>query len=302
MLLDTNIPVGFILRKIRVELIFISIYATIISVLDENKIADVSIPIAVPTIVGTAISLLLAFRTNQAYDRWWEARSIWGAIVNDSRTLVRQVLLFSDEISFAEPKIQTLIKQLAYRQIAFCYALGQSLREEDPLAVTQRFLSKEEQEFVSDHANVPNALLMLHNQTLKLLFDTKKINSFQQIQLDTTVSRLCDSMGQCERIKKTIFPTMYSLIVHLFLYLFTLLLPFGLANYFSILEIPIVIVITALFFLIEKSSMYLQNPFDNKPTDTPVTEIAFTIETNLKEMLGEVNSPAKVQSVGYYVM
>jgi putative membrane protein len=88
----------------------------------------------------------------------------------------------------------------------------------------------------------------------------------------------------------------------LFLYLFTLLLPFGLANYFSIQEVPIVVVVASLFFLIEKSSLYLQKPFDDKPTDTPVTDIAATIETNLKEMLAETGLPAKVASEGYYVM
>jgi putative membrane protein len=302
MLLDTHFPLAFILKKFRAELIFISLYATAVSILDEYKIADVSIPIALPTIVGTAISLLLAFRTNQAYERWWEARIVWGAIVNDSRTLVRQTLLFARDTSQNSGATQDLIKQMGYRQIGFCYALGQSLRDKDAYAAAENFLDMDEQSFVKGHTNVPNALLLLHNKTLRALFYSHKINAYQQMQLDTTLVHLCNSMGQCERIKNTVFPTMYSLIVRLFLYLFTLLLPFGLANYFSILEVPIVVVVASLFFLIEKSSLYLQKPFDDKPTDTPVTDIAATIETNLKEMLAETGLPAKVASEGYYVM
>ncbi len=191
---------------------------------------------------------------------------------------------------------------MGYRQIGFCYALGQSLRDKDAYAAAENFLDMDEQSFVKGHTNVPNALLLLHNKTLRALFYSHKINAYQQMQLDTTLVHLCNSMGQCERIKNTVFPTMYSLIVRLFLYLFTLLLPFGLANYFSILEVPIVVVVASLFFLIEKSSLYLQKPFDDKPTDTPVTDIAATIETNLKEMLAETGLPAKVASEGYYVM
>src|SRR5690349_14689849 len=99
MLLRNNIPLSYIFGKIKKELLVILIYASAIALLYENyHITRISIPIAIPTILGTVISLLLGFRSNQAYDRWWEARHIWGSIVNDSRTLSRQVISFTSNL------------------------------------------------------------------------------------------------------------------------------------------------------------------------------------------------------------
>lgn len=97
MLLRQGIPFQFIFQKIKVEILVVTIYVAIIGIIDDSRISNVSIPATIPTILGTAISLLLAFRTNQGYQRWWEARIVWGAIVNDSRTLVRQLLTFTQE-------------------------------------------------------------------------------------------------------------------------------------------------------------------------------------------------------------
>ena len=302
MLLKTRIPLGFIFNKIKVEFILVTIYAVVIGLIDENKILNVEMPIAVTAIIGTAISLLLTFRTNQGYERWWEARIIWGAIVNDSRTLVRQLLSFVSDESLSEPGTQQLIRQMAHRQIAFCYALGCSLRRLDAFEGTQDLVSSEEQRLIKQHSNIPNALLMLHGQTLKVLLESKRVNSFQQAQLDSTISRLCDSMGKCERIKNTVFPTMYSLIVHFFVYLFIILLPFGIVKQVGLSEMPIVVAIATIFFLIEKTGMYLQDPFDNKPTDTPVTAIARTIEINLRQMLAEAEVPNTLEPEKYYLM
>ena len=96
MLLNKRIPLRYLLSKFRTELIIIFIYAIVIEILDEIiGVKIFTIPITVVSILGTIISLILSFRIAQAYDRWWEARRIWGAIVNDSRTLIRQALYFT---------------------------------------------------------------------------------------------------------------------------------------------------------------------------------------------------------------
>jgi putative membrane protein len=98
MLLKKNIPVKYIFGKIKYEILFVTIYGLTIEIIYQNfHITNISIPMTVPTVLGTIISLLLAFRSNQAYDRWWEARIIWGSIVNDSRTLARQVLFLIED-------------------------------------------------------------------------------------------------------------------------------------------------------------------------------------------------------------
>ncbi len=105
--------------------------------------------------------------------------------------------------------------------------------------------------------------------------------------MDQILTRFSDSMGGCERIKNTVFPATYSLYIHFALVLFIAMLPFGLIEFFGIVEIPLVIAIASSLLLIEKMAIHLQDPFENKPTDTPVTTIAKTIERDLRQMLKE---------------
>jgi putative membrane protein len=124
-----------------------------------------------------------------------------------------------------------------------------------------------------------------------------KLNRYQQVEIDNTITRLCDDMGKCERIKNTIFPTTYSLYIHFVLYLFVLLLPFGLTEYFGFIQVPLVITISSAFFLIEKMAIHLQDPFENKPTDTPLTTIARNIEINLRHMVSEFNQEVDMKKI-----
>lgn len=297
MLLRNEIPLKYIIGKIKFEFIFVSIYAIAIGLVHNFlNINHITVPIAVPAIVGTIISLLLAFRSNQAYDRWWEARIIWGGIVNDSRTLVRQVLTFYKDHESSEDAM-AFKERFAMRQAAWNYSLGNFLRGQDAHSSTRRFLSDEEYAFVSRHKHVPNALLMLHGRDIRKALEEGKLNAYQQVEIDKTLTRLCDDMGKCERIKNTIFPTTYSIYIHFTLYLFVLLLPFGLTEYFGFIMAPLVITISSAFFLIEKMAIHLQDPFENKPTDTPVTSIARNIEINLRHMIREHMDEKSVNNI-----
>jgi ion channel-forming bestrophin family protein len=286
MLLKHNIPFKYIFGQIKMEIIFITVYATLIAIMYENyHFTRISIPISVPMILGTVISLLLGFRSNQAYDRWWEARHIWGAIVNDSRTLARQISSFTP-FGFENDVVDTFRKRMMTRQIAWCYSLGRHLREQNATKGLEKYLGKKELEYIRKMDNVPAALIDLMGKDLQLALEEGWINRFQQVELDRTLSRLCDAMGKCERIKNTVFPSTYSLYIHLALILFIALLPFGVIEYFGLFEVPLVIAIAACFILIEKMAIHLQDPFENKPTDTPMTAIAQTIEKNLVQLYG----------------
>lgn len=290
MLLKENIPVKYVVGKIKNELLLVAGYAITIALfhrfLPEYRI---SIPIAVPAILATIISLLLAFRSNQAYDRWWEARGLWGAIVNDSRSLTRELTTFLDGDSSTCEEIEGFKKRFVHRQIAWCYSLSQSLRKQDPYLKTTGLLVDEEVKFTHRFTNVPNSLLKLHGLDLKLAYKNGWLNDYQQVQIDGTLSRLCDAMGKCERIKNTVFPVTYSLYIHFCLYLFIMLLPFGLIEFFGMFEVPLIIAIAAAFLLVEKMAIHLQDPFENKPTDTPTTAISQTIERDLKQMLNDTH-------------
>ncbi|WP_129714030.1 bestrophin family protein [Pedobacter sp. SYP-B3415] len=298
MLLRENIPVKYIFGKIRTEIIMVSVYAILIAIVYNNfHFTRISIPIAVPTILGTVISLLLAFKSNQAYDRWWEARTLWGAIVNDSRTLTRQLLTFIDTQGNDEQK-RLFCQRMAKRQIAWCYALSRHLRGEDALQGLGRHVRQEDIDHCKQYRNVPVALLELQGADLRNAYKLGWINEFQQVEIDRTLTRFSNQMGGCERIKNTVFPVTYSIYIHFSLILFITLLPFGLIEFFGLAEIPVVIAIGCSFFLIEKMAIHLQDPFENKPTDTPTTTISQTIERDIRQMLKENQMDAPPQAIG----
>ncbi len=286
MLLKKNIPFSYVFGKIKYELAVILLYSALIAVLFSNyHITRITIPIAVPAILGTVISLLLGFRSNQAYDRWWEARHIWGAIVNDSRTLGRQIMNFTHD-NYEGYEVVAFRERMLRRQIAWNYSLARHLRNQKNARMLEKYLSKEDLSYVTSVDHAPSALLDLMARDLSLALEEGWINRFQQVEIDRTLSRLCDSMGKCERIKNTVFPSTYSLYIHIALLLFIALLPFAVIEYFGMFEVPLVGAIAACFLLIEKMAIHLQDPFENKPTDTPMTSIAKNIEDNLVALYG----------------
>jgi len=296
MLLKDNIPVKYVVGKIKGELLMVATYAVTIAAFHHFfPHLRISIPIAVPAILATIISLLLAFRSNQAYDRWWEARGIWGAIVNDSRSLTRQLITFLDGGDSSED-VENFKNRYVKRQIAWCYSLSQSLRGQNCYIRSVEFLEEEEVRFTRRYTNMPNSLLKLHGLDTQLAYKNGWLNDYQQVEIDRTLSRLCDSMGKCERIKNTIFPSTYSMYIHFCLYLFIALLPFGLIEFFGIFEVPLIIAIAAAFLLVEKMAIHLQDPFENKPSDTPTTAISQTIERDLKQMLSDSHAEVVPQT------
>jgi putative membrane protein len=311
MLLKKNIPLTYIFGTITKELIYITLYAVTIVILYRNfHFTRISIPIAVPALLGTVISLLLGFRSNQAYDRWWEARILWGAIVNDSRSLSRQILTFIDD-PYYSAEIQMFKEKFVNRQIAWCYALSQSLRRNDPSKGLERFLKEDEMKYLKFRRNIPVSIVDLHARDIKRAAKEGWINQFQQVELDRSLTNLIDRMGGTERIKNTIFPITYSAYIHMTIILFIAMLPFGLIEYFGYLEIPVVVAIAASFLLIEKMAINLQDPFENNPTDTPTTTISRNIERDLREMLNdsvieepkeEVEVEASSHARVYYVL
>ncbi|MCT4317790.1 bestrophin family protein [Elizabethkingia anophelis] len=293
MLLNRKISIWYFINEIKTQVLLICVFAISIGMLDLHPtFQKVSIPPGIPALVGTAVSLLLAFRTAQSYERWWEARTVWGAIVNDSRTLIRQV------IQFLPNSHKDAIQEFAERQIIWTYALGEALRKQP--------FSPRVQAYINVHQfktfNIPNELLDRHSEAVKELSAENIISDFKQVQLNETISRLCDSMGKCERIKNTVFPRSYSMLVHTLIYVFAAILPFGLEDSQLVVEIVMTITLPVLFIAIEKTAIIMQDPFENTPVDTPMTALAQTIEINLKQMYGANEIPVKECNELYYEM
>lgn len=297
---QSNYSFWFVLRLIRKDIVIISIITIFISILD-NYIPDINeLSLTIPALLGTALSLILAFRTGQAYDRWWEARKIWGEIINDSRSLIRAAQGYVRNHTEGEGK--TFVERLARRQIAWCYSLGSTLRKQDAFILSSDFLSKEEQEEVSKNKNIPNAILVDHSLDIKDAKHRDMINDFGQLRLDEIVMRLTDCMGKCERIKNTVFPTPYTKIVHFIIYVFSVSLTLGIKDNIGFIEIPVTIIISMVFFALERIAIILQDPFENNPSDIPVTAIARNIEIDLKQMIGDTNVPQPINPVRNFLM
>ncbi len=296
MLLNRPISVKYILNKVKYEMLYVLIISLLMQYLTHQFRAFLpEMPLPIPAFIGTAISILLSFKLNQSYDRWWEARKVWGSIVNDSRSFVLQLQ------SLVAKGNESTIKKIAYRQIAWCYGLGQSLRGLNPAEKLERFITNDELTIVNNHKNVPLALLQLHSSDIAELKNDSRIDVLCQLQLDNTLVRLCDAMGKAERIKSTVFPVTYRLFLHLMIYLFVITLSISLSDVGGLFEIPLLLILSAAFFLLEKTATHLQDPFNNKPTDTAVTAIARTIEINIKQLLKETDIPPSHQPLKFYL-
>lgn len=295
MLLNKQIPATYILNKVKYDLVYVLLVSLIVLfVTDEFNEILPDMPLTIPAFIGTAISILLSFKLNQSYDRWWEARKVWGSIVNDSRSFVLQLQ------SMTSNGNEATVKKMAFRQIAWCYSLGQSLRGLDATENLEKYLSETELEAIKKHNNKPLALLQLHAQDLKALKEKNQLDTFSHMQLDGTLVRLCDAQGKSERIKSTVFPVTYRLFLHGIIYLFVVTLSIALKDVAGFFEIPLLLLISAAFLLLEKSATHMQDPFENKPTDTAVTTIARTIEINIKQLLKEDEIPLPLSSNKFY--
>lgn len=252
-------------------------------------IEEIDIKMSIATVLGFSVSLLLGFRTAASYDRWWEARKVWGGIVNDSRTLIRQAIGFT-----GKGEVIPEVKELAYFMIAWCYALKNGLRKLDPLSETYHYLTDEEKKLLSDKSNKHNEILKLMELKLTQLRDEEKIDSFQHIAMDKSLKELCDHMGKCERIKNTVFPEHYRSYTHAGITIFMVMLPYGMLFSTGPFVILICMLVNFFFLMLESIAFSLQDPFRNAPNDTPMSALSRTIEINILEMIGDENIPEKL--------
>jgi ion channel-forming bestrophin family protein len=295
MLLKKGPSIFYILKKIKLEFFYTLVIALAVSTITYKfDFAIPDMPINVPAFLGTSISVLLSFKISQSYDRWWEARKIWGTIVNESRTFTLQLQ------SFITSDNDQVIKQLAFRHIAWCYCLGQSLRGLDPLENLVKYISEDDIKKISPFSNKPLAIIQLNSQQIAELKNNGQIDIFSHVHINTTLINLTTAMGMAERIKSTVFPITYRVFLHLMIYLFVITLSISLGEVNPAYEIPLLLIISSGFFVLEKTARLLQDPFENNPTDTAMTTIATNIEINIKQLLKESEIPKPLKPDSFY--
>ena len=149
---------------------------------------------------------------------------------------------------------------------------------------------------------MPLALINNHAKDISKLHSEKELNDYQQIELFNTLEKLVDSMGMAERIKNTVFPITYRMFLHICIYIFLGLLSLSLVAIGEIWQVLSVTLISVPFFLLEQVALLIQDPYENRPTDTSITAIARTIEINLRQLIGNEEVPPPLAPEGHYLL
>jgi ion channel-forming bestrophin family protein len=248
---------------------------------------------------GAALSIFLAFRTNSAYDRWWEARTLWGALVNSSRTIARQALTLICG-SREEEKIRALQTEIIILQICYVHALRCHLRNQSPFPELRSRLQPSTLEFLRGHSNVPSALLLRMGQVIEEAHRRGWIDSFRWTALDQTLTSLTNIQGGCERIKNTPMPKQYDYFPRLLVNCFCLMIPFGLVEGLGLLTPIASTGLSFIFIVLDKVGREIETPFENTAHDTPMTSLSRTIEINLRQLMGD-RHPRELHPVSGFV-
>ena len=329
-------------RDIYVLVIF-SFIPTLLYFLSDIHIITASFKwLAIPwvpiALVGTAAAFIVGFRNTQTYNRLWEARQIYGAIVNTSRAWG---LLVKDQVTIPtnKPAAQEVHQQLIYRHIAWLTALRFQLRVpktwENVLtkpsnkeylhtykvdewnqtieASLQPFLSQDELKYVLSKKNRATHIISLQSRQLKILRDQNHIDPLDYIELERLLVNLYEQQGKCERIKNFPYPRQFATINQMFIRLFMSLIPFGTlgefgklsatyGSWFIWLTVPFSVTVAWVFLAMERVGESTENPFEGGANDVPITSMSRTIEIDLREMLDETDLPPAIEAMNDILM
>jgi len=267
-------------------------------------------------LIGTAVAFITGFKNNASYSRLWEARQVWGAIINGSRAWA---LLVGDFLP-DDPRAR---QRLLHRHLAWVTALRYQLREsrkwenmhqrenveyrkkyriaewedriEDSLA---GLIGPREYETVMARKARATLLISLQGGDIRELRKAGALTELQQIELQRTLVGFIESQGKCERIKNFPYPRQFATLNHLFTWTFVVLVPLGLlpefhkmGPHFAWATIPASVVLAWIFHTMDKIGTTSENPFEGSPNDVPITAMSRTIEIDLRQSLGETEIP-----------
>lgn len=302
----------------------------------KNYGFDCSLPIAPLGTIGIAVAFYVGFKNNQSYDRSWEARKIWGGIVNVSRTFANQVMCYVSDAHTTNPIDSGLVentrRELIYRHLAWINSLRYQLRRETLWGYTPKGLPKQlvqptdiaalrkqvvalldqsELEVICSRANSATQILRLQGDHLRQIIEREDrlTEEFRLISMMDLITEMYSLQGKCERIKNTPFPRQYAYFSGVFVWIFVMLLPFGIVGelamrgeYMAWLTVPMSVVISWIFYTMETVGDASEDPFENFINDVPMTALCRTIEIDLRQMLGETDIPESIKPINDVLM
>lgn len=283
---------GSIIEKIYPRLITLFLFCCAVVYL-RGEIFQVKIALnPTPfTLIGVAVAIFLGFRNSASYDRYWEGRKLWGALVLESRSLMRQVMTLSG-LAMDSVEIQHFSRLL----IAFTYALKHQLRKTSPEADLQRLLSPELTDRLMQARFKPVLILREMGYWLQQQRQRGQLDSITLVTMDTTINHLSGILAGCERIANTPIPYTYNVLLHRTVYLYGLFLPFGLVDTLGWTTPFIVVFIGYTFIAVDAIGNEIEEPFGTEPNDLPLNAMCQIIEASVRETIGEaVPTPVTVQ-------
>ena len=241
------------------------------------------------TTLGIAISIFLGFRNTTAYSRFWEARTLWGAHINASRSFARQVmtLVVSDD-----PAARPFREDVVMATIAYAHSFRNHLQDDDPMDGIGALMLPAEAAWLRTQSNVPIAILHLIGRRLATARAQGWISQAATVVLEGTLSDMTNVQGGCERIRNTPVPVTYGLLSRSIVTLFCLILPFGLLSTAGWLSPFVVFLVAYAFCGLDALGDEVAQPFGHDPHDLPLERYTETIETNLRQILREESLPS----------
>jgi putative membrane protein len=330
-----HIPLRIIFPFAWKPVLFFLLYSSSVYVLHQfANLTYLSIPFLPITVIGTAVAFYIGFKNNSSYERLWEGRRIWGSYVNYSRAWGVQIIdyIYTGANNMIHKKELTVIhRELLYRHLAYINAVRSQLRrktvwEEHRTEIDilhkfndfhtthvetelKKFLHEDEAHRIAQYANPATQLLKIQSTRLRELHTKGLIDDFRHMELMKLITEFYNQQGACERIKSFPFPRQWAFFSSVFVWIFILLLPFGLitelikmGTAYTWLVIPFTILIAWIFNTMEVIGDTSENPFENGINDVPMTAICRTIEIDLREMLGETNIPPRIQAIDHILL
>ncbi len=272
---------GSVIAAIYQRVLWCGSFGIVISVLHYFKL-PVSQPILGSVIPSIVLGLLLVFRTNTAYERFWEGRKCWGSIVNNVRNLARQILVAVDEINpeDKEDKIKALRLLIAFAVATKLHLRGESVDNElEELIPSSMYLK------LNAMSNPPLEVAFWIGDYLHQRYNHNCLNSYQLISMQELLNNLVDNLGSCERILKTPMPLAYAIHLKQLLLLYCLLLPFQMVESLGWWTGLISALVSFTLFGIEAIGLEIENPFGYDANDLPLDAICNTMKRNIDDLI-----------------
>jgi ion channel-forming bestrophin family protein len=304
MIIKRNFNPRKVLGYVQKEMAIASLASIFVYLINALDFTSISLPFSIAAILGSAVAIFIAFRNNSAYARWWEARTLWGGIINSSRVLARLVITFADSHAhqphYDPPRSEAFKRAMVYKTIAWAHALRLHLRRQNTWEELKPYLSDPEYHSLLNTQNKPNHLQLMTGRAVYEAMANGTLSGFDSFQMEGQLLALANYQGGCERIKNTPLLRQYDYFTRVFLYAFIVLLPFCLIGDFTKMDmaylmIPVSLLISFVFAIIGKVGEVNEDPFENRITDVPLTALCNTIERDLREMLGETELPPKME-------